>query len=96
MFEKLTPVRIKTPFYELVRAVIFHRGGEVRAFVMAPEGPRMVLQGSVVEHEQRSSRHHLLWVEDGQSQSVWDVSVQGGCNCKKDFRGFTVDAAFEL
>ncbi len=94
MFEKLTPVRVETGLYQYVRAAVFHRRGEVRTFVKAPEGPRLVLEGRVVGHEQKSLRHHLVWVVNDDGQSVWDVRVQGGCNCKKDFRGFTVDHAF--
>lgn len=93
MFEKLTPVKIETGLYQLVRAAIFHRQGEVRAFVLAPEGPRLMLQGRVVDHEEKSLRHHLIWVEDDEGQSVWDVRVQGGCGCKKDFKGFTITDA---
>jgi len=93
MFEKLTPVKIETGFYQLVRAAAFHRHGVVRAFVLAPEGPRLMLQGKVLDYEARSLRHHLVWVQNDEGQSVWDVRVQGGCGCKKDFRDFTIDDA---
>lgn len=97
MFERIHPATVKSNHgYHYVQAAILHRDGLVRVFLREGHAARMVLDAKLLKHEQRSLKHHVLWLEMDGEQSVWDVIEQRGCGCasKNPLDTLLIDGAF--